>query len=73
MSGSFRRNVGIGGPGREDRAGDPNSAPAEADLAGRTSCLLVTAAVPRWSARLAATGMDPNGVSFMVRSCPSLY
>ena len=46
MSGSFRRNVGVGGPGREDRAGEPESVPAEAGPAGRPSSLLVTAAVP---------------------------
>ena len=44
MSGSFRRNVGVGGPGREDRAGEPESVPAEAGPVGRPSSLLVTAA-----------------------------
>ena len=73
MSGSFHRNVGIGGPARDDHAGDPDSVPAEADLVERTSCLLVTAALPVWSVRPAATGMDPNGMSFMMHSCPPLY
>ena len=43
MSGSFRRNVCVGGPGRDDRAGEPESVPEKAGPAGRPSCLLVTA------------------------------